>query len=144
VKYFLYKRDWFGLATFLSALPTHLSPAAAAFFRLCRETAIAFATRETDRFGPLRASWRSQASVDPDDAVEFLSALGDDDAALEIVQSAVRSRRNDVFLTDPQWEILFAPDLVPLRSDPLVPALFARWGLTDYWRATDHSPDYMR
>jgi hypothetical protein len=137
-------RNWFGLATYLSAPPDHLSPNVAAFLRLCRETAIAFATRETDRFDRLRTSWRKESTVDLDDTVEFLSALGDDSGALDAVQSAVRSRRNNAFLTDPQWEALFGPDLVPLRSDPRVPALLARWGLTDYWQATNRSPDYTR
>jgi DNA-binding SARP family transcriptional activator/TolB-like protein len=144
LKYFLYKHDWFGLATYLNTPPAHLSPAVAGFFGLCRQTAIAFATHQTDKFEGLRTRWRSEPPVDLDDAVEFLSALGDDDAALAMVQSAVTSRRNTVFLSDPQWETLFAPDLVPLRSDARVPVLLAQWGLTDYWRATNHPPDYTR
>jgi DNA-binding SARP family transcriptional activator len=144
VKYFLYKRDWLGLADYLSVLPADLSPPKAAFFRLCRETAIAFATRKAEKFGPLRARWRTEGPVDPDDAVQFLSALGDDDGALEVVQSAVRSRRNDDLLTDPEWEALFAPNLLVLRRDPRVGALLAQWGLFDYWRAVHRWPDFMQ
>jgi hypothetical protein len=144
VKYFLYRRDWFGLANDLRTLPDDLSPRRAAFFRLCRETALTFVAREVDRFGPLRASWRTEALVDADDAVQFLSALGDDDGALGVVQSVVRSRRNDDLLTDPAWEALFAPNLAALRRDPRLAALFAQWGLSDYWRAANHGPDFMR
>ncbi|HEX4080030.1 MAG TPA: BTAD domain-containing putative transcriptional regulator [Rhizomicrobium sp.] len=144
VKYFLYKRDWFGLANYLHALPDYLSPPRAAFFRLCRETAIAFVAREVDRFGPLRASWRTETSVDPDDAVQFLSALGDDEGALGIVESVVRSRRNDDLLTGPGWEPLFGPHLVALHRDPRVVMLFEQWGLSDYWMTVGHRPDFMR
>jgi len=144
VKYFLYRRDWFGLASDLRALPDDLSPPKAAFFRLCRETALAFAAREVDRFGPFRARWRTETSVDPDDAVQFLSALGDDNGALAGVQSVVRTRRNHDLLTDPGWDALFSPNLAALRRDPRVVALFAQWGLSDYWRTVNHSPDFMR
>ncbi len=144
LKYFLYRMDWFGMATWLSALPDRLSPPVAAFLRLCRETATALATRDTDKFVRLRAGWRTESSFDPDAAVQFLSALGDVDGALAVVQSAVTSRRNEAFLTDPEWEALFVPDLVPLRSDPRVPVLLAQWGLSEFWRATNHPPDYTR
>jgi tetratricopeptide (TPR) repeat protein len=144
VKYFLYRRDWFGLANYLRALPDYLSPPRAAFFRLCRETAIAFVTREVDRFGPLRASWRTETSIDPDDAVQFLSALGDDEGALGIVESVARSRRNDDLLAGPGWEPLFGPYLVALRRDPRVVMLFEQWGLSDYWMTVGHRPDFQR
>jgi len=144
VKYFAYGHDWFGLATWLSALPDRLSLRKAAFLRLCRETALALATRDVDKFDSLRARWRAEPDIDADVAVQFLTALGDDDGALQVVQSAVRSRRNREPLTDPGWEALFVPDLIPLRRDPRIPALFADWGLADYWRTTNHSPDFMR
>jgi DNA-binding SARP family transcriptional activator len=144
VKYFLYRQDWLGLANYLSALPDDLSPPRAAFFRLCRETAIALATRQADKFGQLRSKWRTEGSFDPDDAVQFLSALGDGNGALEVVRSAVMSRQNDEFLTDPEWEAFFAPNLIALRRDPRVRALLAQWGLFDYWRAANHWPDFMR
>jgi hypothetical protein len=116
----------------------------AVFLRLSRETAIALATRETDKFDQLSTSWRTEPSIDPDDAAQFLSALGDTDSALEIVGSAVSSRRNDALLTDPEWEVLFDTNLVPLRRDPRVPALFAEWGLLSYWRTANRSPDFVR
>ena len=144
LKYFLYRHDWFGLATWLSTVPDRSSPRVDAFIRLCRETAIAFATHENDKFGRLRDRWRTEASVDSDVAVQFLSALGDSDGALEIVQSAVNSRRNDNVLTDPQWETLFVPDLRALRRDPRFPQLLTQWGLNDYWRTSNRLPDFMR
>ncbi|HEX4160291.1 MAG TPA: BTAD domain-containing putative transcriptional regulator [Rhizomicrobium sp.] len=144
MKYFLYRMDWFGMATWLSALPGQLAPPMAAFLRLCRETATALATRDADKIGGLRARWRTEDADDPDAAVQFLSALGDVDGALTVVQSAVRSSRNDAFLTDPKWEALFVPSLVPLRRDPRIPALLAQWGLSDYWRTANHAPDFMR
>ena len=128
----------------MRALPDDLSPPRAAFFRLCRETALAFVAREADRFGRLRARWQTETSVEPDAAVQFLSALGDNDGALAAVQSAVRSARNEDLLTDPGWDTLFSPYLAALRRDPRVDALFARWGLSDYWRTVSHSPDFMR
>ncbi|HEY2445602.1 MAG TPA: BTAD domain-containing putative transcriptional regulator [Rhizomicrobium sp.] len=144
VKYFLYRRDWFGLENDLRALPDDISPPKAAFFRLCRETALAFVAREADRFGPLRVRWRTETSVDPDDAVQFLSALGDDNGALAVVQSVVQTRRNHDLLTDPGWDALFGPNLAALRRDPRVAALFAQWGLSGYWRTENRSPDFMR
>jgi DNA-binding SARP family transcriptional activator len=144
VKYFLYRQDWFGLANYLGALPDDFSRSRAAFFRLCRDTAMAFVMREHDKFGQLRASWRAQTSADPDDAVQFLFALGDADGALAVIQSAARSRRNENLLTDPGWEALFDPGLVALRRDPRVAALFAQWGVSDYWRSVNRWPDFMR
>ncbi|MGH6878516.1 MAG: BTAD domain-containing putative transcriptional regulator [Rhizomicrobium sp.] len=141
-EYFLFRQDWSGLANYLNALPDYLSPGKAAFFRLCRETAIALAAKDANKNGQLRASWRTGGSLEPEDAVQFLSALGDADGALEVVQSAVRSVRNDALLMDPNWDTLYAPSLAPLRRDPRVPALFAQWGLFDYWRTTNHWPDF--
>jgi TolB-like protein len=144
IKSFLYGRNWLGLANYLNAFPNRDSPPVATFIRLYRETAIALATRETERFGPLRVRWRARVSIDPDDAVQVLSALGDAGGALDALQTAVSSHRSDPLLTDPEWEALFVPDLVPLRRDPRVPRLLANWGLIDYWRAANQWPDFMR
>jgi TolB-like protein/Tfp pilus assembly protein PilF len=144
MKFFLYHRNWFGLANYLSTTNVRVSPRMAAFLRLCRETATAFATHETGRLAQLHASWASQASVDPDDATQFLSAFGDYDGALAIVGDAVKSHRNDMLLADPEWEALFAPNLLALRRDPHLATLLAQWGLSDYWRITNHLPDFMR
>ena len=144
VKYFLYSQDWFGLATLLGTLPDHLTPREEAFLRLCRETAIAFATHQTGRFGQLGSRWRTETSIDPDDSVQFLSALGDFDGALQVVQTAAGSRQNDKLLTDPEWESLLVANLIALRRDARVPSLLAKWGLSDYWRTSNHPPDFMR
>ncbi len=154
-EYFLFRRDWSGLANYLRVLPDYLSPRMAATFRLYRETALALAANASGRFGRLSAIWRSGPSVnandavDPDlaantvDAVQFLTALGDTDGALEVVQSNVaRAQRNDHFFVDPGWDALFPTNLAALRSDPRVPALFAKWRLFDYWRTTNHWPDF--
>lgn len=144
VKYFLYMGDWFRLSNYLRVLPGGLSPPMTAFLRLSHETGIALATREVDKFHRLSASWRTEALVDPSDAVQFLAALGDTDGALTAAESAVNLRRNDDLLTDPEWEVLFDPNLVPLRRNPRVPALFANWGLLDYWRTANRWPDFIR
>src|SRR5215469_337894 len=144
VKYFLYSGDWFGLSNYLRALPGGLSPQRTALFRLCRETALAFVAHDTNRFGRLRASWRTESPVDPDDTVQFLSALGDDGGALSAVQSVAGSWRNDNLVKGAAWEALFGPNLAGLRRDPRVAALFSQWGLFDYWRTANRWPDYMR
>lgn len=143
IKSFLYRHDWFGLANYLNAASNRASPQTAAFFRLCRESAIALGTREHEKFRPLRAGWRTAAAADPDDAVQFLSAFGDADGALGALQGAVRSRQKDELFTDPEWEALFVPDLLALRRDPRVPKLLASWGLFDYWREAKQWPDFM-
>ncbi|HEX3653911.1 MAG TPA: BTAD domain-containing putative transcriptional regulator [Rhizomicrobium sp.] len=117
IKSLLYRRNWFGLANYLNTLSNRDARPMAASLRLYRDTAVALGTRETEKFGALRTSWRARASVDPDDAVHVLSALGDADGAFEALQAAVGSRQNDELLTDPEWEALFVPDLVPLRRD---------------------------
>ncbi len=144
IEYFLYMRDWFHLANYLRVLPSGLSPRMVDFLRLCHETAIALGTREVDKYAALRARWRTETSVDPDDAVQFLFVLGDADGALQVVRSAVKIGRNDEFLTDPEWEVLFDADLVPMRRDARVPALFVDWGLLNYWQAANHWPDFIR
>lgn len=144
MKYLLYLRDWFQLADYLRTLPGAASPDKLTFFRLSRETAIALSTHEAERYPQLRARWRREFVADPDDAVQFLFALGDSDGALGIVQSAVNVRPDDALLTDPRWESLFNPNLAPLRRDPRVPVLVSEWRLLDYWRTTGHWPDFVR
>ncbi|HEY3637116.1 MAG TPA: BTAD domain-containing putative transcriptional regulator [Rhizomicrobium sp.] len=144
MKYFLYHRNWFGLANYLTVMPERISPQLAAFLRLCRDTATAFATHETGRLDGLHADWRREASIDPDDATQFLSALDDYDGSMDAIQPAAKSSRNNTLLTDPKWEALFVPNLLALRRDPHFDALLTQWGLSDYWRVTNHLPDYMR
>jgi DNA-binding SARP family transcriptional activator len=144
VKYFVYRRDWLGLANFLRDPAGGISPSKSAFIRLCRETALAFVARDTGRLGQLRASWRSESSVDLDDSVQVLSALGDRDGSLAAIRSFAAAKRSTGILDDPGWEAVFGPNLISLRRDPRIASLFAQWGLLDYWRAVNHTPDFMR
>lgn len=140
--YFLYQQDWLGLAKFLTALPRDIPPRMAAFLNLWRETALALAGRDTRSYARLRANWIDQSRLDPDESALFLSDLGYADDALGVVQKAVKAEQNVYFLTDPEWDALFVPGLAPLRRDPRVPALLAKWGLFNYWRTTNRWPDF--
>jgi TolB-like protein/Tfp pilus assembly protein PilF len=143
VRYFLFRRDWPGLAKYLGALPDYLTAGEAAFARLARETAVALAADASDKFAALRLSWRNATSFEPDDVVQFLVALGDADGAVQFIQTIVADhQRKDHYLVDPGWDALFSANLAALRRDPRIPALFAKWGLFGYWRATNHWPDF--
>jgi DNA-binding SARP family transcriptional activator/TolB-like protein len=142
-QYFLFRRDWAGLAKYLHTLPDFLSPPDVAFFTLCRETAMSLAQNARDKFGPLRGRWRGATSFDSEEAVQFLYALGDADGALRFVESAVAEhRRKDRYLIDPGWTALFPANLSELRRHPQIPLLFSKWGLFEYWRSTDRWPDF--
>ena len=139
---FLFRRDWAGLVRLVRTLPDFLSPPNAALFRLCRETATILEQNRTDQYGRLRTRWRSTTEF-PTEAVQFLSALGDQSGALIVVRSAVdRHRATDRYLIDPGWTALFPANLAALRGDPQVIRLFVRWGLFDYWRSSGSWPDF--
>ncbi|HLY05816.1 MAG TPA: BTAD domain-containing putative transcriptional regulator [Rhizomicrobium sp.] len=140
--YFLYQQDWSGLAKFVSTLPQDIPPHMAAFFVLWRQTAVALATRDRGSFARLRASWKKQSRLDPDESALFLLNLGYPDDALDVIERAVTAMRKYDLLTDPEWDALFVPGLAPLRRDPRVPGLLAQWGLLDYWRNTNRWPDF--
>ena len=127
----------------MHTLPDFLSQPDAAFFGLCRETALSLAQNARDKFGPLRDRWRGATSFDPEEAVQFLYALGDADGALRFVESAVaKHRRKDRYLIDPGWTALFPANLSALRRHPKIPLLFSKWGLFEYWRSIDRWPDF--
>lgn len=143
-EYFLSKRDWNGLEKYLSALPDYARAADADFFRLARETAITLANNDTVNFEPLRSGWRNATVLDPSYVVEFLFALGDVEGALDVIETRVGAQGNDNLPSFGEWEPLFLTNLAPLRRSPRVPALLAKWELFDYWRSTNHWPDFCQ
>jgi len=141
-EYKLISHDWRGLAEYLRELPNYIRPADRAYLQLAEETAAALSADDSGKFAPLRARWvRRTLYENSADGARFLLALGDPGGALSLIERRVSWRRS-MTLQDPGWDALFVPDLAPLRRDSRVPALLAKWGLFDYWRATNHWPDF--
>jgi hypothetical protein len=139
----LLRHDWRGLAGYLSTMPGDLAPAEKAFFQLARETAVAFAERNQGKFAALRARWRQEGlRYDHNYVAQFLTALDDPNAVLDLIEQGVPRKRSIGLMDSPVWEALFVPNLAVLRRDPRVPALLAKWGLFDYWRTSNNWPDF--
>ncbi len=124
------------LSQHLNALPTRFGPQLAAFYRLGAETAIALDRRESGEFAGLRARWRAAATGDRFYNVIFLTLLGDPKGALEVVDAALASG------APLESSLLFIPGLQPLRRDPMAKALMIKWNFFQYWRASNHWPDF--
>jgi len=85
---------------------------------------------------------RSETAADPEYRAQFLTALGDTDGALDAIQAWVTAERSGSLMTYCAWDALFSQNLAPLRQNPRVPQLLARWGLLDYWRQSGKWPDF--
>jgi TolB-like protein/Tfp pilus assembly protein PilF/transcriptional regulator with XRE-family HTH domain len=143
VEYHLFQRDWAGLARQTSTIPHYIPPDWAQVFRLYGETATALAHRDDTQYAALRARLRNMSTAQPDsDAVQFLTALGDTDGALNAIQAAVAADRSSNLMMYGNWVALFADNLVELRRNPRLPGLLASWGLFDYWRTSGQWPDF--
>jgi TolB-like protein/tetratricopeptide (TPR) repeat protein len=78
------------------------------------------------------------------DAVVALALVGDlDDAFAQADRVfSTESLQQPAWLAGANTMALFSPPAAALRRDPRFMALAARIGLVDYWRASDHWPDF--
>lgn len=133
--YLLAGHNWRALTRHLAVLPAGLRPASIVMYRLASETAIALEKSDTTKFATLRTRWRAlrvDERLDPFYAVQFLTLLGDSAGALSIIQAAPSTERGT----------LFNPSLPELRRTAGAKTLLAKWGLFDYWRQSNHWPDF--
>ena len=70
--------------------------------------------------------------------VGALAALGEDGAALDAARRLVASRGHT------HADVLFDPNLAPVRGSPGYAALVNRLGITTYWRQSRQAPDLCR
>lgn len=80
---------------------------------------------------------KSQADFDSNLRVALLGRLGDVDGAFEAAEIQLREVGPEAW-----WGIFFEPSAANLRRDPRFMPLMRRVGLIDYWRTTDHWPDF--
>jgi TolB-like protein/DNA-binding winged helix-turn-helix (wHTH) protein len=133
--YLLWARDWNGLARHLHDLP----PGGGwypSFYRLAEETSVAIAKGQKDKFATLRTRWRTISGGDRLYAITFLIRLRDTVGALQVIAKAVASGAQSESM------LLLAPAQAALRREPEAKALMAKWGLFDYWRQSNHWPDF--
>lgn len=76
--------------------------------------------------------------------IRLLSRLGELDAAFELADAYVNDPRTarESYHFVPMF--LFGPDTEAMRRDPRVVMLVERLGLLDYWRTTNHWPDFCQ
>lgn len=65
--------------------------------------------------------------------VEWLTQLGRLDLAFEIANRSIEKCADDG-VRPPSWQILWLPELQPLRRDPRFRVLVARLGFEQYWQ----------
>jgi TolB-like protein/DNA-binding winged helix-turn-helix (wHTH) protein len=135
-QYLLSIRDWSGLAQHLGTSPAGVSPQIVSVYRLAGETSVALANGQSDKFAALRTRWRVKTIGDRVYAVTFLTLLGDTGGALKVIDTALAAGANS------ESNLLFTRALPALRRSPAARVSMAKWGLFEYWRASNHWPDF--
>lgn len=141
-QYLLATRDWRGLARHLNVLPPSLSQEFVPLYRLAAETSLALDHNNTSEIARLRTRWRAIRSGDRIYGVTFLTLFGDTKGALGIIETAFAPSKQGNIIAITESSALFLTNLPALRRDPAARVLMAKWGLFDYWRASNHWPDF--
>ena len=97
------------------------------------------------------------SSMEANEAILLMSALGQLDTAFDIANATLLSRGplaanerpgSGQAVANAQWRIntqwMWAPPVAPMRADPRFLPLCASIGLTDYWKQRGVQPDYLR